>query len=91
MPDTLTREEIERLRRSWEAAPGGTTSIKYGLQLIAHIDALAAANERLTRALRVATHSPHDQKGEPNEGFPTCSECGAIQTGGSPTMPDTPA
>lgn len=35
---------------------------------------------RLKQALRVATHSPHDQSCEPNEGFPTCSECGAIQT-----------
>lgn len=36
--------------------------------------------ERLKRALTVASHSPHDQKGEPIEGFPVCSECGAIQT-----------
>ena len=40
--------------------------------------------ERLTRALRVASHSPHDQAGEPVEGFPVCSICGAIQTDPSP-------
>jgi hypothetical protein len=36
--------------------------------------------ERLTRALRVSAHSPHDQDGEPIVGFPVCSVCGAIQT-----------
>jgi hypothetical protein len=38
------------------------------------------ATEALRAALRVATHSPHDQDGEPIEGFPVCSVCGAIQT-----------
>jgi hypothetical protein len=37
--------------------------------------------ERLTTALRVASHEPHDRDGEPVEGFPTCSVCGAILTG----------
>lgn len=37
---------------------------------------------RLEAALRVAHHTPHDQLGKPNEGFPRCSVCGAIQTGG---------
>ncbi len=35
---------------------------------------------RLTRALRVAHHKPHDQLGKPDNGFPVCSVCGAIQT-----------
>ena len=39
---------------------------------------------RLRQALRVATHSPHDTAGtpDPDSGFPTCSDCGAILTGG---------
>ncbi len=40
-----------------------------------------AVIERLTQVLRVANHKPHDQDGEPIEGFPVCSVCGAIQTG----------
>lgn len=44
--------------------------------------------KRLTKALAVATHSPHDQDGEPNEGFPVCSVCGAIQTATIPAATD---
>lgn len=43
--------------------------------------ALRETIDRLTTALRVATHEPHDQSGPPAEGFPTCSGCGAILTG----------
>ena len=45
--------------------------------------------ERLTRALGVANHSPHDRDGEPNpeSGFPTCSGCGAILTAADTARP----
>ena len=36
--------------------------------------------DRLRQALRVASHANHNQDGQPVEGFPVCSECGAIQT-----------
>lgn len=36
--------------------------------------------DRLAAAVRVSDHEPHDQAGEPVEGFPVCSVCGAIQT-----------
>lgn len=48
------------------------------------VQQLEEAVERLTRALRVAYHSPHDQAGEPSEGFPVCSACGAIQVDPEP-------
>ena len=35
---------------------------------------------RIRTAIRVNDHEPHDQAGQSVEGFPTCSECGAIQT-----------
>jgi hypothetical protein len=46
----------------------------------AALDACQPVIDRLQQALRVAAHSPHDQAGEPVEGFPVCSVCGAIQT-----------
>lgn len=55
------------------------------LWLEAEVTRLGKVIERLTTALRVSDHKPHDQDGEPVEGFPACSICGAIQTlvGGS--------
>jgi hypothetical protein len=53
------------------------TAYRFALK---QIEADGETINRLTTALRVATHSPHDQTGEPNEGFPVCSVCGAIQT-----------
>lgn len=44
------------------------------------LDSTQPVIDRLQQALRVAHHEPHDQGGEPVEGFPTCSVCGAIQT-----------
>jgi hypothetical protein len=63
-----------------EAADTSVLDSAYRMAL-AQIEHDGEVIKRLTQALRVASHKPHDQDGEPNEGFPTCSVCGAIQTG----------
>ena len=50
----------------------------------AGLDASQPVINALQQALRVARHSPHDQAGNPVEGFPVCSACGAIQTAAQP-------
>ena len=46
--------------------------------------------DRLQRALRVASHSPHDRDGAPDDasGFSTCSSCGAILIDAERARPD---
>ena len=73
----------ERVIREITVAPGwnkedATVLVDDLIAVVASKD--RATIERLTRALRVNTHSPHDQAGDPIEGFPVCSVCGAIQT-----------
>ena len=50
----------------------------------AELERLREIVSRLQQALLVASHEPHDQAGDPVEGFPVCSVCGAIQTGDRP-------
>lgn len=67
VPNAMTDED-RAYNRGWQ--DGNATAL----------DACNPIIERLQTALRVAAHSPHDQAGEPVEGFPVCSVCGAIQT-----------
>lgn len=73
---------IERALASQADDPSDTA---YRLALV-QIEHDGEVINRLTRALRVATHKPHDKSGpsDPDSGFPTCSECSAILTADKP-------
>jgi hypothetical protein len=89
----------EAVENAWEAllavekaayaatppAEGLVSKSAYDLALV-QIEHDGEVINRLTQALRVANHKPHDRDGEPDpeSGFPTCSECGAILTAATP-------
>ena len=77
-----------RVAEVGETPPGPDPVLESAYRMaLGQIKADAEVIENLKVALRVATHSPHDQDGEPIEGFPVCSVCGAIQTGETPPGP----
>jgi hypothetical protein len=80
-------EEAAYWRDLYETCLATTTRLEGAFRLaLIQIEHDGEVKNRLTQALRVATHTPHDQDGtpDPDSGFPVCSVCGAIQTEAAP-------